>query len=196
MPKRISKAALAAMVQQYEAVSAVGTSAVRGQPRGTADAVRTFLGETMTLSDVPRRNRALFDKWLNNQTRRIQRRLPNPDRPWGIARKTLNLFLRSCFYNRLLCERYGLEKVGPWLEVPLDSVVAKGLRRHARKHDKPKALPKWLGLGGLTPAASRAFQEYALEYADSLGLPARVFLDNYLWLRGRGSLPDALDMDS
>ena len=195
MLARISKADLMAIIQKFEAVSAVGTSAVRGQPKGTVDAIRKFLGEDVILAKVPRRSQVLFGKWLNTQTRRLQRRLPNRRRPWGVARKTLNLFLRACFYNRFLCKTYRLKRVGPWLEVALDRFVAQGLERHAKNHGEGGSLPKWPGLGGLTAADSRAYQQYALKYAESLRLPARVFLDNYLWLRGRGSLPGRLKMD-
>ena len=180
MTGRISKKQLMAIIQEFEAVSAVGASTVRGQPSGTADACREFFSR-IDLTKVPRRSQALFDKWLNDQTRRLQRKLPNPDRPWGIARKTLNLFLRSCFYNRFLCERYRLDRAEPWLEVPLDGVVARGLRKHAGRG----RLPDWPGLAWLTPERSETFQQHALDYAAEMGLPARVFLDNYLWLLGR-----------
>ena len=180
MTDRISRKQLMTIIQEFEAVSAVGSSAVRGQPSRTADACRDFL-KKVNLMKVPRRSAALFSRWLNHETQRLQRKLPNPNRPWGIARKALNLFLRSCFYNRFLCERYRLDRIASWLEVPLDSVVAKKLKEHAGRG----ILPKWLGLGGLTPEDSEAFQRHSLEYAAEKGLPARVFLDNYLWLLGR-----------
>ena len=180
MNDHISKKQLLAIIQEFEAVSAIGSSTVRGQPSGTADACREFFGK-LDLTKVPRRSQLLFNKWLNHQTRRLQRRLPNPNRPWGIARKTLNLFLRSCFYNRFLCENYRLDRTGLWLEVPLDGVVARGLRKHAGRG----RLPDWPGLSWLDPERSEAFQKHALDYAAEKGLPARVFLDNYLWLLGR-----------
>ena len=180
MTTRISRKQLMAIIQEFEAVSAIGPSAVRGQPSGTADACRNFL-KKVNLMKVPRRSPTLFRKWLDHETQCLQRELPNPDRPWGIARKALNLFLRSCFYNRFLYERHRLERIASWLEVPLDSVVAKKLKEHAGRGK----LPRWFGLGRLTPKDSEVFQRYALEYAADKGLPARVFLDNYLWLLGR-----------
>jgi len=180
MTNRISRKQLMKIIQEFEAVSAVGPSAVRGQPSGTVDVCRKFL-KKVNLMEIPRRSPVLFRKWLNHKTRLLQRKLPNPDRPWGIARKALNLFLRSCFYNRFLYERYRLNCIASWLEVPLDSVVAKKLKEHAGHG----MLPKWFGLGGLTPKDSDTFQQHALEYAKEKGLPARVFLDNYLWLLGR-----------
>ena len=183
MRKPISKKMLLTLIQQFVAVDSVGTSAVRGQPAGTVLAIRKYLG-MMNLDRLPRNDRQDFARWLDLHTGRIQRKLPNRRRPWGIARKTLNLFLRSCFYTHELRKAYGMAKAARRLEVPLDSLVAKGLREDAGKHNV--RLPRWRGLKRLTPVESEEFQKHAREYAAGCKLPAPVFLDNYLWLRGRG----------
>ena len=93
----------------------------------------------------------------------------------------MNLFLRSCLYNHYLRKAYGLSAIESWLEIPLDSVVAKALRREATSGE----LPPWPGLKHLTPEAHARFQSYADKSAKHRGLPARVLLDNYLWLDNR-----------
>jgi len=184
MRKPISKKKLLSLIQQFTAVDSVGSSAVRGQPEGTVLAIREYLGR-MDLGRLPRRDRWDFARWLDLHTGRIQRQLPNHLKPWGIARKALNLFLRSCFYNHELRKAYGMTRASQWLEVPLDGVVARELRRDARK--QKVVLPRWKGLEGLTPGDSEKYQTHARDYAAACELPAPVFLDNYLWLLGRGS---------
>jgi len=133
---------------------------------------------------MPRESRQDFERWLNLHTGRIQRRLPNPGKPWGIARKTLNLFLRLCFYIHYLRKEYGFGKVAQWLEVPLDGVVARELKRDARK--AKVRLPPWNGLGDpRLQQKSEDFQRHARAFAAACKLPATVLLDNYLWLHGR-----------
>jgi hypothetical protein len=76
---------------------------------------------------------------------------------------------------------YGLGKVSRWLEVPLDGVVARELKKEAGRG----VLPRWPGLEHLKKADSEKFQRHARVQAATCKLPATVFLDNYLWLRGR-----------
>jgi len=180
MRKPISKKKLLALIQQFTAVDAVGTSAVRGQPRGTKAAIQDYLAK-LRLSGIPKNSRSAFKAWLDRHTKSIQQKLPNPDRPWGVSRKALNLFLRACFYNHYLRRTYGLGKIGQRLEVPLDSIVVRELKRAAGRGK----LPRWAGLERLEQRDSEKFQEYAREYAAACDLPVTVFLDNYLWLHGR-----------
>jgi len=180
MPKPVSQAQLLRMFQHFAAVEAVGTSAVRGQPAGTKKAIQDVL-KTTNLSRMPRHSRVEFTRWLDRQTGRVRRRLPSRAKPWGIARKALSLFLRDCLYNHYLRTAYDLTAVERWLEIPLDGVVARALKRKAERG----ALPKWPGLKHVTADVSAPFQEFAEELANRIGLPARVFLDNYLWLKNR-----------
>jgi hypothetical protein len=180
MRKPISERKLLALIQQFAAVDAVGTSAVRGQPAGTKAAIQQYLAK-IRLSGIPNGTCSAFKAWLDHHTKCIQRKLPNPSAPWGIARKTLNLFMRACYYNHYLRSRYGLGKIGRWLEVPLDGVVARGLKKDAGRG----VLPRWAGLERLEQQDSDEFQKHAREYASACKLPVTIFLDNYLWLHGR-----------
>lgn len=180
----ISKNKLLSIIQRFAAVEAVGPSAVRGQPKSTIDIVRGYLGR-IDLRRIPK-SQLSFRRWLNLHTARIERSLPKDNRKarrrWGVARKTLNLFLRTCFYNHYLRGAYGFARIGRCLEVPIDSVVARKLR----EDPGPSCVPSWKGLGGLDKSKNEEFQQCAREYAQDCNLPLTVFLDNYLWLLGRG----------
>ena len=83
-------------------------------------------------------------------------------------------------YNRYLSKHFHFQKVESWLEVPLDSAVAKGLKRKAGRG----GLPQWPGLKHLRPDVSDTFQEFASQVARQHDI-ARVHLDVYLWLENR-----------
>jgi hypothetical protein len=154
---------------------------MRGQGPGVLRAVQGHLGE-LGLRGVPKTRRA-FGHWLDCQTETTLSALKGvaPGRPWGTARKAVNLFLRGCLYNHYLRETHSLGRMEPWLEIPLDSVVARALKRLAGR----RALPVWRGLKHLTPEESARFQDFAAKRAQAVGLPARAFLDHELWLSNR-----------
>ncbi len=118
--------------------------------------------------------------WLDRQTEFLLDDFPISGRPWGAARKAINLFLRDTLYNQYLCRRFGFHKLESWLEVPLDSASARGLKLAAGRG----VLPRWPGLKHLGPAVSEEFQEFATGHARTIGLE-RVHLDMYLWLENR-----------
>ena len=171
---------LLSMVQQYTAVDSVGGSAMRNQGPGVLRAVQNYLGH-LQLDDIPIKSEKEFGEWLTARTEGLIRALPIDTRPWGTARKALNLFLRGCLYNHYLRRAYKLAHIERWLEIPLDSVTANALKRLAGRGQ----LPRWPGLKHLRKRTSDEFQAYALAYSKRAGLPARVFLDNYLWLKNR-----------
>jgi len=180
MATRISQAEFLNLMQRYVAIDAVPASAMRNQAKGTVKAVHEYLGG-VHLSKAASQSQLQYSGWLNNRTEALLDGLPGASRPWGVARKALNLFMRCCLYNHYLRDEFCLARVEPWLEIPLDSVIATALKRHAGWG----ALPEWPGLKRLTPEVSQRFQDHASEYAVELGLRARVFLDNYLWVRNR-----------
>lgn len=123
-------------------------------------------------SDHPRRFTAVLDQ----ETLRLLADLPKAARHWGIARKLLNIFLRDCLHTAHLTDRFRLKKLEPQLEVPLDSITAKALKRSAGRG----SLPPWPGVKHLSPAASEVFQAAAANEATRLGI-ARVHLDAVWW---------------
>jgi hypothetical protein len=160
-------------VQNRVAEVAIGASTLRNQ--GSDDMVkraRDYL-KGISLKDFVVSDEKKFRRVLNKHTNQLRRKFPaKAQKNWGAARKSLNIFLRDAFYNRYLDSRYGLSRVEQWLEVPLDSFVAKGLRR-----DLPAlSLTKWSSVKALLKPQSDAYQQAAKVLADSQGI-ARVHLD-------------------
>jgi len=166
-------------VQRKVAVTAIGPSALRGQGKGVLKVCQEYLA-SLSLARIPRSREARFREWLNRHTERLLDQLPVRARPWGAARKAINLFLRDALYNQYLNRCYRIRSVETWLEIALDSAVARGLKVEAGRG----ALPQWPGLKNLTPEVSDRFQEHASYHAELLGL-RRVHLDMYLWLSYR-----------
>jgi hypothetical protein len=166
-------------MQRRTGVTAVGPSALRGQGKGVLKVTQAYLG-TIDLSRIPKSNQEKYTAWLNEHTNALLEKLPIRNRPWGAARKALNLFMRDTLYNRYLNDYYKIDKLNMWLEVPLDSAVVKGLKRNAG-HGQ---LPQWPGLKNLKPNVSEIFQKYAIEQAKKKNI-SRVHLDVYLWMENR-----------
>jgi len=166
-------------VRQMVSVTAVGPSALRGQGKGVLKASQGFLA-SLSLSRIPKSGPTQFRDWLDRQTESLLDQLPINGRPWGAARKALNLFFRDTLYNKYLSSKFEIGKIESWLEVPLDSAVARGLKAEAGRG----GLPQWPGLKNLKSDVSDTFQGFASTHAHSLGIE-RVHLDMYLWLENR-----------
>jgi hypothetical protein len=164
-------------MQKKVSVSAVGPSALRSQGKGVLAATQEILSE-IDLSAIPMGKQEDFNNWLDRQTGIILNAMPIKEKPWGAGRKALNLFLRDSLNNRYLCDEYEISKIENWLEIPLDSVVAKGLK------EKDKNLPRWTGLKYLKKEISDLFQKTALRISEKDKI-ARVHLDMILWLENR-----------
>ncbi len=166
-------------VQHKVAVTAVGPSVLRGQGKGVLKASQRFLA-SVSLARLPNSSATRFRDWLDRQTESLLDQLPIHGRPWGAARKAINLFLRDTLYNQYLSRRFGIGNSEAWLEVQLDSAVARGLKAEAGRG----VLPQWPGLKNLKPDVSDEFQTFASKHAHTLGVE-RVHLDIYLWLEHR-----------
>jgi len=141
-------------------------------------ALRQVLNK-LDLTPFATRRAGDFRRALDLATRRVAKSLPQPAQSWGLARKCLNIYLRDCFYSRFLSTEYGLGRSEKWYEIPLDSVVAKGLR-NLSGHD----LPRWPGVRYLEPDVSDLYQAAATSLSRQWGI-TRVHLDTYLWVTGR-----------
>ena len=158
--------------------TSVGSSTARGMgSAGTIPAARKYL-QLVDLRRFVVRSEEAFLSELSAATGELKRSLPSDARHWGSSRKFLNIFLRGCLYNRYLCSLHRLERIESWLEVPLDSHVAKGLKQEAGRD----ALPVWTTVIGLTPQNSDRFQAFASEVAKRDGV-LRVHLDLKYWRR-------------
>lgn len=175
--KKMSPQNFIRQMQDYTAQVSVGASTVRGQRTpGLVTRCRQLLKE-IDLRDFAVATSTAFEKRLDSATVDFRRALPGSSRHWGIARKVLNIFLRNALYNTYLREHYSLQSIESLLEIPLDSISAKGLK----KQSTPKKLPRWKGVKHLTPADHATFQAQASAIAAERSL-ARVHLDVFLWV--------------
>lgn len=171
---------LTAVIQEFMAVTAPAGNALRNQERGVVRKIQEQL-RLVDLDGVPLDSAEEYEQWLDARTEDILRALQVKIRPWGTVRKAINLFMRACICDHHLRVRYTLERVEPLAEMPLDCIVADALKREAGRG----RLPVWPGLKHLDKEAHRKFQVFAAAHTKRLGLPARVYLDYYLWLRNR-----------
>jgi hypothetical protein len=156
--------------------TAVGPSTARGMgPAGTIQSARTYLQE-LDLKAFAIKTQTAFHRRLDSETDSLIAALPKSARHWGSARKFLNIFIRNCAYNRFLCDAYGLAQLEQWMEVPLDSHVAKGLRLEPEGEN----LPRWRTVIDLSRAESDVWQSVALKVATRKGIE-RVHLDLHYW---------------
>lgn len=171
---------LAQAIKKRIAVVAVGPSTARGQGApGVVGAARAAL-EFVRLERFSTRDQRAFDRALDAETRRVMASLPAKARSWGLARKCLNMFLRDCFYSHDLRRAFKLGVAERRFEVPLDAVVARGLRKHGRD----RRAPRWPGVKRLTPELSAEYQAIAADLSRRMRI-SRVHLDTFLWIEGR-----------
>jgi hypothetical protein len=162
--------------QRRIAKGSITSSALRNQgAKGIIKKTREFLAEMEIERFAEAPGESGFQTELNRQTELLIQKTGS----WGAARKALNIFLCEAFFNRVLHSHYRLERIGPFLEVALDGLVAEQLRQDAKKSGH--SLPRFDGVKYLCPDASRQYQEFALRYAQDSGLDLRVHLEILYW---------------
>lgn len=155
---------------------AVGPSTVRGQgASGLVAAAREHLS-SLPLGQFGASRPSLMRARLDHATVDLMDALPRRGRSWGVARKVLNIFLRDAVYTVYLRDAFRLERGEHLLELPLDSITAKALRRDVGGDQ----LPRWMGVKRLTPEMSDQYQAAAQAVAAARGI-VRVHLDAYWW---------------
>jgi hypothetical protein len=158
------------------ASASVGPSTARNMGlRGTVGAARDYLA-SLDIRKFDKKTEKEFLTSLNTATVAFVKYLPLGAKWWGSARKFLNIFLREVIYNRFLCEHYNLYRIEPWLELPLDSHVAKGLRKESGGH----SLSRWKTVIRLDSESSHQYQELAAKVAKTKNIH-RVHLDVLYW---------------
>jgi hypothetical protein len=172
------------LLQDNAAEISVGPSSLRNQgAKGVLAATRLFFKE-IDLAAVGTLGSREWSEWLDRETDRLRLSFPRgAQKSWGGARKALNLFVRTCLYNSYLSKAYGLQRIEPFLEIPLDKDVALGLAREAAK--RGHELRRFQTIKGLLKADSEAYQAFATKLARELGL-RRVHLDLVFWRRENG----------
>jgi hypothetical protein len=175
-------------LQTHVANVAIGSSTLRNQ--GASNVIkkaRRFLAERVDLEKL--NDPKTFKRRLNELTERLRQSLPRGARHFGAARKAINIFLRDCFYNRWLCDRYRLRNVESLLEAPLDKYVAKRLL------EENHSLPTWNGLGGLRRKENLKYQRAATKLAEGKNT-SRVHLDLWIWSQSRDAKTTSSPKDS
>ncbi len=170
-------------IQQYVAITSVGASTVHGYPKNTVKKSREFL-KKLPLGQFGVKDELEFRQCLDKATERLKKELPRGARKWALSRKILNIFLHNAFYNHYLCKQYSLHLAEGFFEVPVDSLVARGVRKEFPK----EKFGRWPGLKGLTKAKHRRYQHHAKLLATKWGL-ARVHLDAVLWVQEKEREP-------
>jgi hypothetical protein len=146
-------------------------------PAGTISSARAFLAN-LDISKFSTQTPDLFQQALDNATLDFLEAMPIGAQHWGSCRKFVNIFLRDVVYNQYLVTHFKLSKIIGWLEVPLDSHIAKGLRNEP----DGKTLPRWTGVIGLDQKASEQYQNFAKTIAKRLDTEP-VHLDILYWRR-------------
>jgi len=179
--------------QERVADVAIGTSVLRNQGfAGAVGVARDFVA-SLDLSEFgAAHDECAFMQLLDKNTVELQRLLKerraregsasNSAELWGTARKVLNVFLCEAYFHRVLGRRHGLQNVGNWLEIPLDSQLSRAIRREARARGLPGV--RFPGVGRLDETTSRRFQELAKRIAEEKQLPARIYFEVDTWQRG------------
>lgn len=164
-------------VQKRVVYSSIGSSTLRNQgEKGVSEAAQKFLIEVNLAEFKDIENLTDYLKMLDNLTNDLSEKFPGRAKGnWGAARKALNVFMEDAFYNKFLDAEYDLDKLGPFLEVPIDSYVAKRLKKGSINKT-----PAWRGIKNLTPADNMKWQEIALEVAKKPGI-LRIYLDLEYW---------------
>jgi hypothetical protein len=164
------------LLQWRIARTSVGASTARKMgPKGTIKIACQFLMK-VNLKRFRKFDATDYQMELDKITDKFVAVLPKKAQHWGSARKFLNIFMRGVLYNRYLCEYYDLVHLEPYLEIPLDSHVVKGLRREKGSN----MLPRWRGVIHIKPEENTAFQEFAEKAAHAKGT-YRVHLDLLYW---------------
>jgi hypothetical protein len=171
-----TKVELVPLLVTRTASLAVGNSTVRNQGApGVVSAARSALNR-VDLIKIRHANNGEFRTILDEQTEFVRRKLPSGARHWGTARKCLNIFLRDVLYNHYLCQHFGFSRLEKFLEIPLDSDVARGLLSEPEGAN----LPKWRTIKSLDRTTSDQYQAAAARIAKRWQTHA-VHLDVIFW---------------
>lgn len=167
-------------LQEKIANLAIGASTLRNQgPPGMIANARLFLIQIDLNESIDAFKNLQYHKYLNKQTRRLMNFFPEGGRNnFGAARKSLNIFFRDIFDNRIFLKHYKIKQTQilyKQLELPLDSYTIKGLLLYSKQSKK-----YWQSIKSLTKKNNKHFQILAHELA-TLKKINRNELDILLW---------------
>jgi hypothetical protein len=166
---------LVKLIQKRIANTSVGASTVRGQPKNTAQNIRIFLKNIDVFQFSQINQEQEFQYILNQLTNNLIEKMPNGN--FGFARKCLNIFLFEICHNTVLVKKYGLDKIIPYLEVPLDNPNEKKLRKEAKEQKNWN----WSSIKKLEFQDSEKIQAFAKKYMKKEHGFERVYFDLINW---------------
>ena len=163
---------------------AISSSTLRNQgAKGIITAARKFLREMKLQEMTEAFNTMHYATFLDKETNKliaIFSKLYDDKsfRNFGAARKSINIFARDVFYNKIFIEHYKINqgrKHYSQLELPLDSYTTKGILK-----SHPDLKSHWNGIKYLTPDDNIILQTAATKIADSKKIN-RIELDIIWW---------------
>jgi len=153
----------------------IGNTTLRKQGKGATKVAIDYL-KKLPLNKLSNINEGEFVRLLDEFTTSLQTKIPNNS--WGAARKAINIFLFQASCDLHLVQEYQLDKIIPYLELPLDNPNAERLKKEAKKEGIKL---KWKNIKGLTPEENKELQKYALKYAKEKHNCERCYLDLIFW---------------
>ena len=165
------------MVQRRIAYSSIGPSTLRNQGAAkVAFVAQNFLMGINLGCFAQVRSSEEYLRILDKLTIELSGQFPDKAKNnWGAARKALNVFMEEAIYNKFLNIEYNLDKLTPFLEVPVDSYVVKNLKQESKNR-----IPAWKGIKHLTLKDNDQWQKIASEVARKRSI-YRVYLDIEFW---------------
>lgn len=179
-PTSAKKIDIVKYYQRYLA-RAVGGSALRNQgAKGMVKTARDYL-ETVDLKALAKCNDKQYIESLNRMTIELADLFPDGGNGnWGAARKAINIFLFACSRELVFSQAYGLDKIRPHLELPLDKYAIEHLRREAKAESEIALLDNWNAIKRLKKPLSDQIQAFAAAVAARKGC-LRCELDLVAW---------------
>lgn len=157
---------------KFIAKRAITPSPLRNQyPKGGLAKIRKYLSDSSLksefLSSYNLKNE--YEIFLNRHTDNLVNLFPKGQFKWGSARKALNIYLRDLALQFIVNNK-PMDESLKFMEIPLDSYVAKGLK------SLNNSLPKFTSIKNTKPEDYFVYQTYASELA-KYNKTSRIHLD-------------------
>ena len=166
------------LIQKRVVNAAIGPSTLRNQGAPVTGTAKEFLSN-LDLNELKNIDSSdEFGVFLNNKTTKLKNKFSDGAKNFGTARKAINVFIEEAFYNKFLSTYYGLDSLVSYLEIPLDSGVATGLKKDAA--DRGIKLSNGVTIKNLTEEINKEYQKFASELAKEKNI-ARIYLDLVYW---------------
>jgi hypothetical protein len=165
---------LVTLHQKRISKTCIGSNSTFGSlESGGLNSIRQNLCIIINLSDISScKSDSEFKALLDSFTSKLKQKLSTPvsQDHWGICRKAINLYLRDCYYNKILNEHFKLDKIAAYLETPIDSLAMKSLGKYTTSVKKST-------IKALNKTTHQEWQKAATLFSKANSLPYRVDAD-------------------